>query len=770
MAILEIKLRTLYSNKGVNAARKALEALKNSGGQAVQNIKQSFSGLGGAISSEMKTMAGMFTVGAVASGLSAVAVGSFKAAEAARSATSSFESLSGGAEIARLNLQAMNKATRGLASDTEQMQIANQLLGMRIVSTSDELEQVVSVSRRLGKEFRGLGAREAAEEFAIMVSNMSVARLDSFGISSGRVRKRIDELMRTTEGMTREQAFFQATMEEGEETLSRLGPELTTSADEISRMSAEWTNLQAALGGFIESTGIVRGLIKGITDDLVRFQAAFLDDSPEAQVKALEVQLATAEERLATLEGRGNSFFGIFAAQVPGAQEAVASLKDELALLNAEQEKVNAGAREQQEALQAAIRSEEIAAENAEKRAESAKKLKEAQEQFARDMIDIQAETEQELSDARDQFDKDTERAAEDHAKRIASIKKRFAKDEVKQEKRLEKDLLKLDKNLAKSLEKSTIDESKKVAKAKQDFAKQDRTEAKRKQIDALGDERLFQFELRNLAADGEGIAIKEALERREIEKQIASEKAEFEKSVEQDKRKDQIDSIRQEGQEARAQLEQQAADRRTDLQERAEEARADRAERIAEELAQEAEVYQEKKIQLAEGLAEQEEAIRESEHKRVEEIAKGLAETEELTMTELDSMVNLAKEFGEEFGTVFADGITKAFTENLKIDEALENVGQNFGAGGGLPQPSTNGIGPSRGGLQPFQAGGMVQQTGPIFAHSGEVVANPAQGQAIIIDGEQIAVHQAERLATLINGVLDKYGQTIIDTVAASL
>jgi len=99
-----------------------------------------------------------------------------------------------------------------------------------MVNNLSDLEQAVNVSRRLGKEFRGLGASDAAEAFAVMIANMSAARLDSFGLSSGMVRKRSEELMRTTPGMTREQAFFQATMEEGEKTMARLGPEISTTA------------------------------------------------------------------------------------------------------------------------------------------------------------------------------------------------------------------------------------------------------------------------------------------------------------------------------------------------------------------------------------------------------------------------------------------------------------------------------------------------------------------------------------------------------------
>ena len=177
-----------------------------------------------------------------------------------------FENLSGSAEMAAANLEAMDRATRGLVSTTEQQQIANQLLGMNIATTAEELEKVVGVSRRLGAEFKGLGAKEAADDFALMISNMSVARLDSFGLSSGRVRTRINELMEATEGMTREQAFFQATMEEADNTLARLGPELETSATAAQGLRAAWGDMVSTLGESVEETGAVAAGLNLLTE------------------------------------------------------------------------------------------------------------------------------------------------------------------------------------------------------------------------------------------------------------------------------------------------------------------------------------------------------------------------------------------------------------------------------------------------------------------------------------------------------------------------
>jgi hypothetical protein len=777
MADLGIRIKTTFDNKGVQAAKKAFGTATKKGQETASKIKTSFSGMGDAISGQLAGLAAGVGIGVIVAGLSSVAVGSFKAAEEAKVATSAFTNLSGSANIARINLQAMERATRGLISETEQMQIANQLLGMRIVETDEQLEQVVGVSRRLGKEFKGLGAREAAEEFAIMIANMSVARLDSFGLSSGKVRERIEELMRTTEGMNREQAFFQATMEEAENTLQRLGPEVSTSADEIARLGSEWKNFQIFLGQTVEETGVVKNFFKTLTDDLIVFRDLLGDDTPEARIKSLNVQLEQEGERLAMLEGRGKSFFGIFAGPLgaEGAREHIAELKFELqSLLEVQEMQSQQGAKEQA-ARQAAIASEEKVAANIAERAKQQAKLAAVQEQFAKDVIDIQSETQDQLSASQEQFDDNSLKAAEDHTKRIAELRKRAAKSEEKQAKRLQKDITKIDSNLKKSLVKQQVDESKKIAKAQSDFAKDDKAQRRQRQIDAAGDERLFQFELRNLAADGQGIAIKQALERRAIEQQIASEKAEFEKSVEQEKRKDTIDSMRQEGQEARAQLQQQATERKADLELRNQEAKEERELRLQEELAAEAESFAQKKADLNDALTERNEKIRESEQERVAEIAKGLAETEELTLAQFDKMIALAEEFGPQFGQTFADGMTEAFSEALDIEKKIEDAGiADIGAGaGGLPVATgSNGISQSAsvGGIQPFQTGAVIERSGVGFLHVGEEIANPNIGQSITINSETFAVRAASQMAAAINAAMQQNAQMIVDTVAANL
>lgn len=767
MARAKVDITTTYDGKGAKQAKSDLGDVGKKGKAETARLKDAFGRLDTTISGEFTKLASGLGLALGAKEILDLGVETFQAAEKARVATSAFTNLSGSANIAKINLQAMSRATRGLISDTEQMQIANQLLGMSIVQTDQQLEQVVGVSRRLGKEFKGLGAREAAEEFAIMIANMSAARLDSFGLSSGRVRGRINELMATTEDMTREQAFFQATMEEGEKTLQRLGPELNTTSDEVARLGAVFSNLQVALGKTAEESGIISNLFKTMADDLVRFQALF-DDTPETQIAALSIELSNAEERLRNLKEteQQTGFFGVLAAvQIPAAEKAIISFRQELEGLTVEQEKQAAIGRAEQDRLQAAIASEEKVAENIAKRAEAAKKLAEVQKEFSRDVIDLQEQTSDELLDSQEKFDDDREKAEAASIKRITSLRKSATDDRLNAAKRLQKNLGEIDIELGKSLAKQRVDKDKAIDKAQKAQANDEKINRQRKRIDAAGDERLFQFELRRLAADGNAIAIQEALERRQIEQEIASEKAEFEKKTERDKKDDQIQTMRDEGTERRAQLQQQARERSDDLKAGNIEENLAKDQRLIEEELQEGEAFKKRNANLETFFDKRNTEIREGEQEGLSEIAEALTQAEDLTSTQLDSMVNLAKEFGPKFGEAFADGMTKAISENLKIGAAI-GAASDIGAGAGpLPIAAGGETRPGRGGIPVFQEGGFVERSGIAFVDRGERVIPAGQAGGIIIN-INAPVFGVDDLEAKLN----VWGQEIIDSVAGAM
>jgi len=157
-----------------------------------------------------------------------------------------FNAISGGADNATANLKAMRAATRGALSDQEMMAAASQSLQMGITSNAQELGVMTEMAVRLGAAM-GTEAGPAMENWNAMLANQSLPRLDTYGISSGKVKTRINALMASVKGMTREQAFNTAVIEEGTLAMNRLGDAAGDELLAFEQLDATLSNLKATV-------------------------------------------------------------------------------------------------------------------------------------------------------------------------------------------------------------------------------------------------------------------------------------------------------------------------------------------------------------------------------------------------------------------------------------------------------------------------------------------------------------------------------------------
>lgn len=651
-----------------------------------------------------------------------------RAADEARKTEQAFFGLSGGAEAAAQNLAAMDRATRGLASEQEQQAIANQLLGMGIVSTSEEMERVVGVSRRLGKEFKGIGAADAAEEFAIMNANMSFQRLDSFGISSAKVRDRIKELQATTEGMTREQAFFIASLEEGEKILAKLGPELEGPTEKVQRLQAAFTDMKVSVGEVILALGDA-GLIDTLTDVVNA-----LDEGAKAWRGAIQEvnRLTEAVNRANEAQGRfqdapqtgfqamEQQFGALAVSQEELAENYTAIVQEEKAAEKAADDLAMATVRSQK-----ATEASSEANQEEEKRLESVSKIR---RKAAEDLVNIQARAQEDALAAGKRFREDSERAETTHSKRMANIRQ----------------------GRSKALAKSQTDESRSIKRLQDDAAKEGRRKERSRQIDAAGDERLFQLDLRNLAAEGNAIAIEQALERREIEQQIAEEKVGAEDQIEADRSQTQIDRLKED-----------AATRRDEL-------KAD----AAEALANEKDNFVERLAGLEQFRVERLASIETTKQEAIRKLGEQLAQEKDLTQVELGELVVIAGRMGQRIGANLADGIAAGFAQNQQISNLLGGISAGGSSGGGAPSLSP---------LQRIQgvqfggsfvvggSGGPDSQLVGLRATPGEIITATPPGQQ---GGQNITINASgtgiDQLVAILEGKVNEGLQEYTDQVLA--
>lgn len=191
--------------------------------------------------------------GAIVGGAAKLGAELFKVGASALRAEASLNALTSGQADEFIN--AITTATQGTVSEMGAATVATNAFGLGLVSTAEEAGEFARVAAILGGTFRGLGAEQAAEEFGLLLANMSTQRLDTFGISSGVVRDRIKELQAATEGMTRSQAFQIATMEQATLKADTLGDTLSDATSEVDRFNATISDAKVAAGTFV-ATGL----------------------------------------------------------------------------------------------------------------------------------------------------------------------------------------------------------------------------------------------------------------------------------------------------------------------------------------------------------------------------------------------------------------------------------------------------------------------------------------------------------------------------------
>ena len=320
--------------------------------------------------------------------------------------------------------------------------------------------------------------------------------------------------------------------------------------------------------------------------------------------------------------------------------------------------------------------------------------LIDAQQKTARSLIKINEDAAAEIpgiwdeffdgvGNAWETFREDLAKVEEDGAKEQLKIEEDLAKDLERVKTDLVKSLASIDKDLSKSLAKTSAKEQKDVLKKQTSFSKERVREEKRRQIDTLADQRLFDFELRNLAADGQGNRIRELLERREIEQAISQEKNALESQIDQEKHSEEITAIKEtaserrnqlilDAAEDRAQKTQDAAEEKERLKVAAEEAQIalqeeldERRQAIQDNLTDELAALDESRV---EKLAANEEGRKES----ISALARGLAETQDLTEEELSKVAEIAGRLGEDAGVAFADGLAKGAATNQMVENLI--------------------------------------------------------------------------------------------------
>jgi hypothetical protein len=140
-------------------------------------------------------------------------------------------------------LKKLRPATLQMLSDDELVISAQKLLTSGLAETDTEVAAIAETATKLGLAV-GKDAAGSIEQFANMLLTGGTRALKEFGISSSEVEERVKALQEANENLTDQQAFQQAVMEVGAETIARTGDLSDTAAVKMEALGARAENLK----------------------------------------------------------------------------------------------------------------------------------------------------------------------------------------------------------------------------------------------------------------------------------------------------------------------------------------------------------------------------------------------------------------------------------------------------------------------------------------------------------------------------------------------
>ena len=182
---------------------------------------------------------------------------------ASQVAGNTFAVLQGGAEQASASLAMLQEATNFTIPDTTLMSISNLYTQMGLATDPTEVARLAEMGATLGQAM-GSSAEEAMRTFSFLLSNQSIELLDTFGISSGKVRERIQDLQKANGDLARDQAFVTAVLEEGALAMERLGDATEQNISAVGKLTTRFQNFAAVVGQDV--AGAVEGFASGLND------------------------------------------------------------------------------------------------------------------------------------------------------------------------------------------------------------------------------------------------------------------------------------------------------------------------------------------------------------------------------------------------------------------------------------------------------------------------------------------------------------------------
>lgn len=158
-----------------------------------------------------------------------------------------FVSVSGGAQQAAANLQALEIATRGTMTQTQMLRQGAAILSLELANDAESLARVARNVDYLRDIFGG-----TMQQFQLMMSNQSLERVDAFGLAIEDVTERAEDY--ADAGRDATDAFQLAILDAMDYKFQQLGGSVDDGALALEQSRAAWQDFGATIGTVVAPT------------------------------------------------------------------------------------------------------------------------------------------------------------------------------------------------------------------------------------------------------------------------------------------------------------------------------------------------------------------------------------------------------------------------------------------------------------------------------------------------------------------------------------
>lgn len=372
-------------------------------------------------------------------------------------------SLAGSQDELNTLMATYEEATGNILSEAHQLADVTKLMSVGFADSSAELEQFAVAIRGISVAM-GSTQHSVTQNLILELFSQRGARLDQLGLQYDKIKAKTEELMEADRGLTRQQAYQQAVLEQAISRYGALSHSVEGAATGVEKLRREWNDYMLELG---QNTQGTMNVIAGAIAFVIELERKRLEGLKEMHAETERMRREAKGDFSPQFEGGVPSWMTRSATPMPIDETDSSEIVDAKWAWWDEFAAIEARANEQ--------RSEENASylrarNDAESRYEQ--DVLQMEEDFAKNRARAEEDHAQAIADVLEDARQREERAARDHAQSIARMQEDSARQVADRQADLDRRLAERRSDSAEKLQDFAEDRDRQIADRREDSQK----------------------------------------------------------------------------------------------------------------------------------------------------------------------------------------------------------------------------------------------------------------------------------------------------------